>query len=169
MGRVTINDREYIFQPGETVLHAARSLGFDIPTLCHDDRLKPYGGCRLCVVEIVGAPRLQTACSTELHDGMVIRTQSPEVEAHRKTLLQVLAAGVPRHAMSHSYDQPFFQYIRRYHLEDELRGSRDLALFDDSHPYIRVDMSQCIYCYRCVRICDEVQGQNVWSAWFWLA
>ncbi len=165
MLRVTINDQAYEFDEDVTILHALRTVGADAPTLCHDERLKPYGGCRLCIVQVHGHARPVTACDTCLADGMVINTHTPEIETLRRTLLKLIAHRYPADPLRQSPDKEFHRLIRTYGLEGELRGAADTALIDDSHPYIHVDMSQCIDCYRCIRICEEVQGQFVWQAW----
>ena len=77
MLRVTINGRAHEFPAGLTILDALRQLGLKVPTLCHDERLKPGGACRLCEVEIAGWSRYATACNTPLASGMVIQTHSP--------------------------------------------------------------------------------------------
>ena len=165
MLRVTINGQPREFVEGLTILDALRSIGVQVPTACHDDRLKPYGGCRLCAVKVEGAPRPLTACNTPLGDGMAIETHHPEVEALRRTLLRMLAKEYPGQAVRQFPDKEFHRYLHQYGLADELQGAGDPDRVDDSHPYIRVDMSQCISCYRCVRICEEVQGQFVWQVW----
>ena len=151
---------------GATVLDALRAAGADVPTLCHDDRLEPYGGCRLCIVQVAGLERPVAACTTPLDDGMRIETHTPEIEALRRTLLKLIAGSYPAAAYERDPDgTPFHACLRQYGLEDELRGRPDSAERDDSHPYILVDMSRCIACFRCVRIGDELQGQFVWRAW----
>jgi formate dehydrogenase major subunit len=167
MLQVTINDRPRQFAEGITIFEALRRIGIEVPALCHDERLRPYGGCRLCLVEIDGWPRPVTSCNTKLADGMRIHTHTDEVESQRRTLLKLLARAYPRDAVQRFPDKPFHRYIRQYGLEGELgkASGQGPALFDDSHPYIRVDMKQCISCYRCVRICEEVQGQFVWQVW----
>jgi formate dehydrogenase major subunit len=102
------------------------------------------------------------ACATPLADGMVIETHTPELEEHRRSVLQLLARRYPSAAFSHSVGQQFHESIVAFGLAGELLGAFDEDLEDRSHPYISVDMSRCIHCYRCVRICDEVQGQGVW-------
>jgi formate dehydrogenase major subunit len=165
MLQVTINDERREFKEGISILQALDSIGIEVPTLCNDERLKPYGGCRLCVVKVSGWPRPVTACNTPLAHGMSIETDTEELERERKTLLRLLAQRYPADSAQQFPDKPFHRYVRRYGLENELLGARDPDLLDDSHPYIRVDMSQCVYCYRCVRICEEVQGQFVWQVW----
>ena len=165
MLRVTINGKPYEFESCTSILSALRQVSIDLPTLCYDERLEPYGGCRLCIVHLQGSPRPVTACNTPLIDGMVIETHSRELEDLRRTLLRLLAREYPCDAVTRFPDKQFHRYLRNYELEAECGGGRHTALLDDSHPYLRVDMSQCVYCYRCVRICDEVQGQFVWQVW----
>ncbi|HEX9771477.1 MAG TPA: formate dehydrogenase subunit alpha [Kiloniellales bacterium] len=165
MLRVVINERPSECQEGMTILDALRATDVRVPTLCHDNRLKPYGGCRLCLVQVAGWDRPAIACTTALTDGMEIETHTPDIEALRRSLLKLIANKYPEEAYRRDPGKEFHAYIRQYRLEDELCGHWDPTLIDDSHPYIRVDMSQCVYCFRCVRICDEVQGQFVWRGW----
>jgi len=164
MLEVTINGTRHRFAAGTTILAAARQLGLEIPTLCHDDRLNPNGACRLCVVEIEGWNRFATACSTELADGMIIRTASPAVEDARRTMLHLLASEYPPEACTAAPAKPLHRWFHEYKIEPGGDGARP-CFRDASHPYLHVDMAQCIHCSRCIRICDEVQGQFVWRAW----
>ena len=165
MLRVMINGNAYEIDRAATILDGLRVAGVEVPTLCHDDRIAPYGGCRLCVVSVQGSRRPVTACNTPLADGMVIETHTDELEQLRKTNLSLIARQYPISAVRAHPDKEFHSYIRQYGLEDRCQGGFDDALLDAAHPYIRVDMSQCVYCYRCVRICNEVQGQFVWRVW----
>src|SRR5207248_9394512 len=172
MLRVTINGQQHEFPTGLNILVALRQLGVEVPTLCHDDRIKPCGACRLCIVEIKGWNRHATACNTALTEGMDIQTHSPAVEDARRTLLQLLAQNYRAEATRHFPQKQFHRYLREYGITaaaDTRRLASDSQFgiwdSDTSHPYIRVDMSQCVTCYRCVRICEEVQGQFVWQVW----
>lgn len=165
MLRVKINGTEHHFSPESSILDAVRSLGIEIPTLCHDPRIEPYGGCRLCVVQIQGWARPVTACNTRVADGMEVETHSAEVEAHRRTILGLLARRYPPDAAERFPDKEFHRYLRAYGVQASGSNTRDPDLLDDSHPYIHVDMSQCVHCQRCVRICGELQGQFVWSVY----
>ena len=98
MLQITINGRRHEFPVGLTILTALRRLDVHVPTLCHDDRLKPTGACRLCSVEIVGRNRYITACNTPLTDRMEIQSHSPGVEEARRTLLRLLAENYPAEA-----------------------------------------------------------------------
>lgn len=161
MLRVVIDGRPCEFSPGTSVLQALQQAGVRIPTLCHDERLAPTGTCRSCLVRVAGVGRLLTACATPLHDGMVIAAHTPELEEYRRSLLRLWAWRYPAAAVAGSPQKEFHRWLREYGLESELRGG-GVQLADRSHPYIAVDPSRCIACYRCVRICHEVQGQDVW-------
>jgi formate dehydrogenase major subunit len=158
--KASINGHEYQFEDGISVLDACRSAGIGIPTLCHDARLKPIGSCRMCLVEVEGKSRPVPACNTLITEGMAISTHTPALENERRMILRMLAQDHPGEAL----EKPFYRQARRYGLSDsDFNGSDEPHLVDDSHPYIHVDMSKCITCYRCVRICEEVQGQFVWQ------
>ena len=158
---IAINGSSLEFPANLTVLEAVENAGIRLPTLCHDPRVMPSGNCRLCLVEIDGHERPVASCETRLSEGMQISTHTPELEAGRKAVLELLAHDYPGEALYESPDKPFHHWLRHYGLRG-LAATRTIAV-DDSHPYIHVDMSQCIYCDRCVRICDELQGQFVWN------
>lgn len=88
--RVNIDGREIQTYRGHTILEAATQAGVDIPTLCHDEKIQNYGSCGICVVEVEGNPKLVRSCSTEIMDGMVIRTMSDRIRESRKTTLELL-------------------------------------------------------------------------------
>jgi len=89
--KITINGKEYEVNSSMTILEACRSVGInDIPTLCHDERLKPYGSCFMCVVRVEGKPNLVPSCATPVADGMKIITDSEEIRSARKTALELL-------------------------------------------------------------------------------
>ena len=88
--RVNIDGRELKTHPGHTILEVAKENGIDIPTLCHDEKIQNYGSCGICVVEVEGNPRLVRSCSTDISDGMVIRTNTPRIVASRTTTLELL-------------------------------------------------------------------------------
>lgn len=162
MFQVDIDGQRYTFPAGLTVLQALVRIKVDVPHLCHDERLKPYGGCRLCVVEIEGESHPVSSCNTELRDHMTISTQTPQLWQLRKTNLELLAQHYPPTAVEFESDRPFHRYLQQYGVAAQGLSGKD-RWHDTSHPYIEVDMSRCIYCYRCVRICEEVQGQFVWQ------
>ena len=89
---LTIDGTKVTVKKGTTILAAAEEAGIHIPNLCHDPRVKPFGACRLCFVEIEGAPKPVTACTTEATDGMVVRTGSPAITRLRRFALELLLA-----------------------------------------------------------------------------
>ena len=160
--RVIINDKPVECQPGSSILMALHKGGIQVPTLCHDGRLQPTGSCRSCLISLRDRNRLVPACATPVEDGIVIETHTPELEEYRRSLLKMLARRYPATAFTQSADKEFHRALQAYGVEGELHGAFDMDRRDRSHPYIAVDMSRCIDCYRCVRICNDVQGQRVW-------
>jgi NADH dehydrogenase/NADH:ubiquinone oxidoreductase subunit G len=131
-----INGIEIQVDKGATLLEAAKFLGLPIPTLCHEDGLKPYGGCRLCLVEIGQAPRtrLVTACTYRAEDGLTVRTHSQRVQKARRLLLELYVATCP--------DSKRIQDLA------SATGVRQCR-------YQPVQHEHCIQCGKCVRICEQ--------------
>src|SRR5207237_8936431 len=126
----------------------------------NEERVKACGACRLCLVKIEGGSHAVTSCTTELKDEMEIETHTPEIEASRKMTLRMLARNYPLVDFRNFPEKPFHKLARQYELTEadfSIETNRDRI--DDSHTYIQVDMSRCVECYRCMRICEEVQGQ----------
>jgi len=144
---------------GKTVLEAAQSAGIYIPTLCADPDLEPYGACRLCVVEIDNMRGLPTACTTPVTEGMVVHTETPAVNAVRRTTLELLIADHNADCLTCSKNQNCeLQKVAAYMGINELRfpkTTRKVAI-DTSNPFFDVDRNKCILCARCVRTCNEV-------------
>ncbi|AKN32743.1 molybdopterin oxidoreductase [Clostridium carboxidivorans P7] len=92
MIRININNRELTAEEGTNILKIATDNGIKIPNLCYDGRMKPYGACGLCVVEIEGIPKLQRACSTKAVDGMIIKTNTARTLAARKVAFELIAS-----------------------------------------------------------------------------
>jgi formate dehydrogenase major subunit len=162
VAHVLVNGQPLELTEGDSLADALREAGIHLPVLCHDDRLTPTGACRSCLVRIVGLPRLVPACATPVTEGLQIDTASPEVEDARHGVLGLLAARYPAQSIDADPDKPFHLALRTHGLTKESSTLGDPNLVDRSHPYIVVDMNRCIQCARCVRICDEVQGQFVW-------
>ena len=97
--KITINGRQVFCRRDETILDAAKKAGVRIPTLCHDDRLEPYGGCRLCVVKIKDIPRPLTACTTRVKNGMEVYTDTDEIKSMRRSVLSLLLSNHPNDCM----------------------------------------------------------------------
>jgi len=158
VARVTIDGRSFEVEDDLTILDAVRRTGTTLPALCHDGRVAPAGACRLCLVELRGMTRPVPACATKLADGMEIATHTPALEAGRREILEMLARRIPPSGGADRLQAAMCAYGVDSH------GTPDSTLVDDSHPYIRIDMTRCIDCFLCERICHEVQGQDTWHA-----
>ena len=163
MIRAHINDTRVEVEEGVSILEGAGQAGFAVPTLCLDSRLEPIGSCRLCAVEIEGESRQEIACRTPLQEGMRVTTNSPALEAFRRKELEWMAERVSPESFATEPDKELHRLLREWAIPPGLKGRRKMRL-DLSHPYIRVDMNQCISCFRCVKICEDLQGESVWHA-----
>ena len=92
---LTIDDKEVVVAKGTLLVEAAKSAGIDIPVFCYEPRLAPVGACRMCLVEIEKMPRLQTACTTPVGEGMVVRTRADKSRAAQSDVLGMLLANHP--------------------------------------------------------------------------
>ncbi len=158
---LTIDGRDISVPEGTTVLDAARLLNLDIPTLCHDPRLKPYGGCRLCIVELEGVPRPVTACTTPVAGGMVVTTESEQLYRLRRTVIEFLLSDHPNDCMvcQRAGDCTLQELAYFYGLRDNrFWGERRRYDKEDANPFIKREMEKCILCAKCVRVCGEVQA-----------
>ncbi|QTA37675.1 iron hydrogenase small subunit [Thermosipho ferrireducens] len=165
MVKIHINNREYEVPEDITVLEAAQKVGIQIPTLCHHPELEPIGACRVCVVEIEGSRTLQPACTTKVVDGMKIKTYSDRVENAVKFNLSLIMANHPNDCMYCEADArcELKKLVHKFDVEEIFPKSDIPDIFDDSSPSIQRDLSKCIKCQRCVRVCSEIQGINVYS------
>lgn len=164
MIKATINGEKRHFDKQTSILEAVNSLGIDIPTLCNDKRLKPCGTCRLCVVEIKGQTHPAASCMTELQNGMEIETATPKLEKAREFNLKMLAQNYPVEAFEQFPAKHFHVLAKDYQLAaHDFQGKPNQGKTDRTHPYIEIDMSRCVHCNRCVRICEQVQGRFVWQ------
>jgi formate dehydrogenase alpha subunit len=160
--KLTINGRQFIAEKGTTVLEAALEAGIYIPTLCYDPDLKPYGGCRLCVVEIERMRGLVSACTTPATEGMVVRTETPKVNQSRRITMELIIANHQGDCLVCVKNQQcellkIAQYLgmERDHIGRLRKSTRELPL-DESHPAFLRDLNKCILCAKCVRVCHEV-------------
>ncbi|WP_126992496.1 NADH-dependent [FeFe] hydrogenase, group A6 [Thermosipho globiformans] len=165
MAKIFLNGKEYEVPDNLTVLEAAQKLGMEIPTLCHHPELEPIGACRVCVVEIEGARTLQPACTTKVYDGIKINTNSERVENAVKFNLSLIMANHPNDCMYCEADQrcELKRLVQKYDIKPVFPVSDLPDVFDDSSPSIQRDLSRCIKCQRCVRVCSEIQGMNIYS------
>ncbi len=150
MIHVSINGLDLEVEKGTTILEAARFIGFPIPTLCHEDGLKPYGACRLCVVEIGQAPRskLVTSCTYRVEEGLKIRTDSIRVQRARRLLLELYVATSPLSKR--------IQDLASAHGVHECRYDPEPPVLETvpGSP-LPADRDGCIQCGLCVRMCNE--------------
>lgn len=156
----TMNGREIKADKGKTILQCARENDIYIPTLCYDETLSIYGGCRLCVVEVEGSKNLIASCTTEATDGMVVHTESERVVKARKNVIDLLLSSHPIDCLTcekagecELQDVAYRYGVRGPSYESEVK---EYAV-DDANPVIARDPNKCILCGKCVRVCDEIQ------------
>jgi len=160
---MTLDGQSVTFTLGETIYEVAARHGAFIPTLCYDPRLKPFGACRLCIVEVRGQRNPVAACTTPAVIGMEVRTSSEQVDFLRKTLLELVASENPAIDVSplRSYSsQELTTLVDHYgartgRFQGEHSGQ---SRPDDTNPFLLRDYDLCISCYRCVRVCAEQEG-----------
>lgn len=153
---------------GSTILEAAKANGIEIPVLCHDDRYRPVGVCRMCVVD-VGGRVLAASCVRPIEPGMEVTATSPALDKHRTMLTALLMADQPEEPrQSRVTGNLLHDLADRYGVRGGSGADGPLGLprgggrpGDVSSPVIGVDHQACILCDRCVRACDEVQSNDV--------
>ncbi|MDR0797321.1 MAG: (2Fe-2S)-binding protein [Nitrososphaerota archaeon] len=146
---------------GTTILKAAKDNGILIPTLCDLEGLTPYGGCRLCLVEVTGSPKLFTACTTPANPGMDVTTNSERLKNYRKIAVQMLMSERVHMcavcvANDHCELQALANQLGVNHVAFERHFTREPI--DSSHDFLVIDRNRCILCTRCVRVCDKIEG-----------
>ncbi len=159
--KLKIDGTEVEVERGKTILEAAQLAGVNIPTLCHDRRLIPFGACRLCVVQQKGKSELLPACFTPAKNGMEIITQSPKISESRKLQLQFILLNHPMICprCEKEGECGLQRLVYEYGVEEMLYPWDPISSpADDRSPLLQRDSNKCILCGRCVRICDEVQG-----------
>jgi NADH dehydrogenase/NADH:ubiquinone oxidoreductase subunit G len=163
---VTINGTRLSGRQSMTILEVAQDNGIDIPTLCYLPELPPTGACRICIVEVEGSRTLVGSCYTPITEGMVIHTHSPQVLATRRIIIELLLANhcgsclicdkanmceLRRIAADLEVGLPRFRVRKRYYP------------IEDVSPYIQRDLTKCILCRKCVRVCSEIVKQDVFN------
>jgi len=149
---------------GTSILRAARESGVDVPKLCSTDTHKPFGSCRLCLVEVEGRKGYPASCTTPVEAGMQIRTQTEALAQLRRNVMELYISDHPLDCLTCSangdcelQDMAGAVGLRevRYGFDGDNHLTGDV---DTSNPYFQFDATKCIVCSRCVRACDEVQG-----------
>jgi len=137
---LTIDGKEVTATPGMTVLEAAKKAGIEIPTLCYHEKLEPFGGCRLCIVELEsrGSTRLVVSCVYPVEKNLVVRTRSEKVDRIRKMVLEL--------QMAHAPDAFDLQDLAKEYGADRNRFEKEPSF--------------CIHCGLCVRYCAEVKKKH---------
>ncbi|MBP7690760.1 MAG: bidirectional hydrogenase complex protein HoxU [Anaerolineales bacterium] len=163
---LTLNGELISARADQTLLDVIREQKIELPTLCHMDGLSERGGCRLCAVEVQGAPRPVAACVAPVTEGMVVRTHTPELEAYRRMVVELLLAErnhvcavcvVNGHCdLQWMAATLGVDHVRFPYLHPELG-------MDASHQRFVLDHNRCVLCTRCVRVCDEVEGAHTWD------
>ena len=158
---LTIDGREIAANEGSMLVDAAKHGDIEIPVFCYEPKLgQPVGACRMCLVEIEGIPKLQTACSTPVRDGMVVHTQTDQVKEAQNAIVEFLL-------VNHPLDCPVCDKGGECPLQDISMGwgaDRSRVVDEKRHfekpvslsPLIAIDRERCIMCYRCVRFSQEV-------------
>jgi len=156
--KLKVNDREIQVPQGTLVIEATRRLGTEVPSFCYYPGLSLQAACRMCLVEVEKAPKLQTACTLVATDGMVVRTDTDQVRQARKYMLEFLLA-------NHPLDCPVCDKGGECELQDMVfRYGADSSRFVEEKIHrpeekwselVYYDAPRCILCFRCVRVCDE--------------
>lgn len=163
MKYITINNRKVSFQDEKNVLSIIRKSGIDLPTFCYHSELSTYGACRMCVVEDERG-RVFASCSETPRDGMVIYTNTPRLQHHRKMILELLLASHCRDCTTCRKNgactlQKLAQQLGVNYVRFE--NTKPVLPLDESSDCIVRDPNKCILCGDCVRTCDEIQGLGI--------
>src|SRR6266496_4041520 len=161
---ITVDGKAVKAPAGALLIEACKSVGIEVPSFCYYPNLSLQGACRMCLVRIEKMPKLQTACTTGITDGMVVTSDSDEIRQARKSMVEMLLGNHPLDCpvcdaggecelqdMTFSYGAAESKYI-------DIKSHRDEQQWS---PVVYFDRPRCILCYRCVRICGE--GMDVWA------
>ena len=160
MSKITIDNRDVEFSPGQTIIQAALNAGIEIPHFCYHPSLSVSGNCRICLVEIEKMPKLSIACSTPATDGMIVHTKSEKVIHAQNAVMEFLL-------INHPLDCPIcdeagecklqdysYQYGVGFSRFDEVKNNKDKRV--SLGPNVMFDQERCISCSRCIRFCEEI-------------
>ncbi len=167
MVNLTIDDKQVTVANDATIFDAAKAAGIRIPILCHDKKLHPFGGCRMCLVEVEQMKgRLIPACTTPVSEGMIVRTATDEIMTARKLVLELLL-------LKHPLDCPVCDAAGDCDLQNltyeykvnsnKFTDEKFHWKIDYENPLIERDQNRCIHCGKCSRICDEIVAFGAYS------
>jgi NADH-quinone oxidoreductase subunit G len=161
---LTVDGKKLTVPAGTLLIDACKNKGIEVPSFCYYPGLSLQGACRMCLVEIEKMPKLQTACTTVVGEGMVVLTESEKIKQARKSMLELLLA-------NHPLDCPVCDAGGECELQDmtfkygaaeskfiDLKNHREEQQWS---PVVYFDRPRCILCYRCIRVCGE--GMDVWA------
>jgi NADH-quinone oxidoreductase subunit G len=161
---LTVDGKKITAPTGSLLIEACKNVGIEVPSFCYYPGLALQGACRMCVVKIEKMPKLQTACTTVVTEGMIVATDSDEVRQARKAMVELLLGNHPLDCpvcdaggecelqdMTFSYGAAESKFMEAKNHKEEQQWS----------PVVYFDRPRCILCYRCVRVCGE--GMDVWA------
>ncbi len=160
----TIDGVEVKGQPGQTIMAAADAAGIYIPRLCAHSKLQPFGACRICTVLVNGRP--QAACTQPVAEGMLVENNTPALNDHRRSLVEMLFVEGNHYCMFCEKSGNCELQALGYRLG--MLAPRHPYLFPDkdvdaSHPDVLIDRNRCVLCARCVRASRDLDGKNVFQ------
>jgi formate dehydrogenase major subunit len=161
---ITIDGKECLVDDTLTVLEAAKQYGIPIPTLCHHPALSNWGGCRLCVVQVDGSPKLAASCATPVRKGMTVVTTNDRIKESRRTILEFLFAERNHNCMFCPQSGDCELQKLAYDLGmDHVTVPFSFHAFptDVTSDHMAIDHNRCVLCGRCIRACQEIVGANV--------
>jgi len=161
---ITVDGKKVSAPAGTLLIEACKSVGIEVPSFCYYPNLSLQGACRMCLVKVEKVPKLQTACTTVISEGMIVTTASDEIRQARKGMVELLLG-------NHPLDCPVCDAGGECELQDmtfaygaaeskfmEFKEHREEQQWS---PVVYFDRPRCILCYRCVRVCGE--GMDVWA------
>jgi len=161
---LTVDGKKVTAPAGTLLIEACKSVGIEVPSFCYYPNLSLQGACRMCLVKIEKMPKLQTACTTVISEGMAVTTESEEIKQARKSMLEMLLGNHPLDCpvcdaggecelqdMTFAYGAAESKFMEAKNHKEEQQWS----------PVVYFDRPRCILCYRCVRVCGE--GMDVWA------
>ncbi|MBL7739191.1 MAG: (2Fe-2S)-binding protein [Chitinophagaceae bacterium] len=163
---VIINDKKLDVDPGKTILEVCRENDIEMLTMCHLKGVMDIGACRLCLVEVEGANKLMSACTTRVNANMIVRTATDKIKRYQRITTELFFAE-RNHVCSVCVANGKCE-LQQLGYKVELDHIRYPHLFpqcevDTSHPWYVMDHNRCIMCTRCVRVCTEVEGAHNWD------